>query len=159
MAVRKLQVLSIDPIQRIILYRKHEVHRVHLQGAFTELTIRDKPINADEGRELGLEIVVQLADARERARAPLYPSSSPGNGHPRSPVTHTGAQLVDMIKDAFNLTPPSTVPRISTGTARADSTQSSAQSDWSDSFLHNSSEGGFADSPRFMTLLTCRRRI
>lgn len=142
LAVRKLQVLSIDPIQRILLYRKHAVHSVHLQGAFTELTIRDIPINADEGRELGLETVVQLADARERARAPLSPSPSPGNGHPRSPVTYTGAQLDDMIKDAFNLTPSSTVPRIPTGrNTRVDSTQSSPQSDWSDSFLHNSSEG------------------
>jgi len=152
LAVRKLQRLSIDSIQKILLYRKHEVHRVHLQEALTELTIREKPINADEGRELGLETLVQLADARERARAPLSPtpSPSPGNGHPRPPVTHTGTRLDDVIKDAFNLTPSPTVPRIPTGRdTRADSTQSSPQSDWSDSFLHNSSEGhtnGFASS-------------
>ena len=161
LAVRKLQFLTIDPIQKILLYRKHAVHRVHLQEALTELTIREKPINADEGRELGLETLVQLADARERARAPLSPTPSPslGNGYPRPPVTHTGARLDDVIKDAFNLTPSSTVPQIPTGrNTRADSTQSSPQSDWSDSFLHNSSEGGFADSLRFTTLLTCRRR-
>jgi hypothetical protein len=158
LAVRELQLLSIDAIRRILLYRKYAVNGVHLQRAFTELTIRDEPITVDEGRELGLETVVQLADARERARAPI----SPGNrsGDPHSPVTHTGAQLDDIVKDAFKLMAPSITPRTPTGrNPRADSTQSSPQSDWSGSFIHNSSDGGFVDSFRFMTLLTCRRRL
>ena len=146
MAVRELQKRLIDPVQRILLYRKHGVDDAHLQGAFTELTERDKPINIDEGRELGVDTVMQLFDARERARAPV----SPGNESegPRSPVTHTGAGLGHIIKDAFKLTTPSIVLQTPTGrNTRADSTQSSPQSDcqWSDSFIHDSSEGRFVD--------------
>ena len=143
LAVRELQRLSMDPLQRILLYRKYAVNGVHLQKAFTELTIREKRITVDEGRELGLETMVQLADARERARAPV----SPGNrsGDPHSPVTHTETQLDDIVKDTFKLTASSsTMPQTPTGrNTRADSTQSSPRSDWSGSFIHSSSEGGF----------------
>lgn len=137
----------MDPIPRILLYRKYAVNRGHSLGAFTELTIRDQPINNDEGQELGLETVVQLADARERARAPV----SPGNrsGVPRSPVAHTGPQLDNIIKEAFKLTTSSTVPQTPTGQntcSDSNSSQSSPHSDYSDSFMHNLSEGGFVDS-------------
>lgn len=152
LAIRELQTLPMDPVPRILLYRKYAVNEDHLHKAFTELTIQDEFPNADEARQLGLETVVQLANARERARAPV----SPGNrsGELRSPVTHTRPQVDDIVKDAFHVTTSSTVPRTPTtgrqnthALADSDSTQSSPQSDESDSFFHNLSEGGFIDSP------------
>ena len=147
LAIRELQTRPIGPIQRILLYREHTVNETHLHQAYTELTVRDEPLNMDEGRLLGLETVLQLADARERARAPI----SPGNrsGGPRSPATHTGAQLDDIVKDVFHVTTSSIVPRTPAGRnthTDSDSTQSSPQSDSSGSFFHDPSEGEFVDT-------------
>lgn len=148
LAIRELQARPIGPLQRILLYREYAVNEAHLHQAFTELAVRDESLNMDEGRLLGLETVLQLADARERARAPI----SPGNrsGGPRSPATHTGAQLDEIIKDAFKLTTSSTVPGIPTRqNTHADSdtsAESSPQSDSSGTFFHDPSEGGFVDS-------------
>ena len=148
LAIRELQTRPIGPLQRILLYRKYTVNEAYLQEAFRELILRDEPLNMDEGLQLGMETVLQLADARERARAPI----SPGNrsGGPRSPATHTGAELDEIIKDAFKLATSSTVPGIPTRrNTHADSdtsAQSSPQSDSSGSFFHDPSEGGFVDS-------------
>jgi hypothetical protein len=78
-----------------VLYHTYDVDRRLLQAAFTALTERAEPITMDEGRELGVDTVVQLATAREIARAPSKKA--------RSPVNLTGVDLQALINTAFQL--------------------------------------------------------
>ena len=145
MAIRELQALSIAPLQRVVLYQKYDINRDLLRPAFIALTTRDEPIEIDEGRELGLETALQLAKAREKARAPVFAGKKPGN--PRSPVALVGVELDALMKDVFNLTTSvesSSTPQTSTGqNPPGGSTQPNTQSEWSDSFVDNSSQGEF----------------
>jgi hypothetical protein len=96
MAIRELEKHKIPALQKIVLYQKYEVDRKHLQEAFTELTVRDEPITIEEGRELGLETVLQLARAREIARIPVF-----GGGKRRPPVNIPAVEMDALIRDIF----------------------------------------------------------
>ena len=88
-----------------MLYQKYEVDRICLRAAYTALTVRDDPITIEEGRELGLETAVQLARAREFARAPSLSGTRVAN--PRSPVNLAGDELHTLINSIFQLSSPS----------------------------------------------------
>jgi hypothetical protein len=108
LALRELEQLEIPALQKIILYHTHVIDRNLLQEAYTTLTVRDGPITIEEGRELGLETALQLARAREIARAPVF--SGKKSGAPRSPVNLAGVELDSLIQNLFNLSSPSEVP-------------------------------------------------
>jgi len=155
LAVRELQNIQIPPIQKIVIYQTYSIDRNLLQPAFTALTARDEPITIEEGRELTLETALQLAKARELARAPVFNGKKSGN--PRSPVNLAGVDLDAVIKDVFKLPPPpapSNAPQ--TPTVRptvtggrdtfqpsSQTTQPNAQTKWFDSFGFNSFQRGF----------------
>ncbi|KAH9042754.1 hypothetical protein EDB85DRAFT_2227017 [Lactarius pseudohatsudake] len=101
LAIRGLEGLQIPALQKIVLYQTYDVDRNYLQTAYTALTVRDEPITIEEGRELGLETSLQLARAREVARAPVF--SGRGVGNPRSPVNLAGVELNAIINDIFGL--------------------------------------------------------
>ena len=103
LAIRELQAISIAPLQKIVLYQNYAVNRDLLQPAFIALTIRDEPITIEEGREIGLETALQLAEAREVARTPVFTGKK--SGDPRSPVNLAGAELDRLTEKVFNLTP------------------------------------------------------
>ena len=125
LAVRELQALSIAPLEKIVLYQKYAVKKDLLQPAFIALAIRDEPITLDEGRELGLETALRLAEARETARSPVFTGKKLGN--PKSPVYLAGVELDRLIEDVFDLRP-------SVGSYTAN---------WDDTFFGDSSRGGF----------------
>ena len=125
LAIRELQALSISPLEKIVLYQKYAVNRDLLQPAFTALTIRDEPITIQEGRELGLEIALKLAEAREVARAPVFTGKKSGN--PRFPVNLAGVELDRLIGQVFNLTPAT----------------ESFTTNWDDTFFGNSPQSEF----------------
>jgi len=99
LAIRELENLPIPPLQKIVLYQKYAIDRTLLKPALTALTIRDESLAIAEGREIGLETALDLAKAREMARARK-------SGNPRSPVNLAGAELDVVIKDIFHLPPP-----------------------------------------------------
>jgi hypothetical protein len=82
-AVRELDKLEVPHVQKIYIYQKYDVKRDHLREAFTALAVRDEAIAIEEGRQLGLETSLQLAQARETLRSIFNGRRS---GNMRSPV-------------------------------------------------------------------------
>jgi hypothetical protein len=126
LAIRELQALSIAPLEKIVLYQKYAVNRDLLQPAFIALTTRDEPITIEEGREIGLETALQLAEAREVARTPVFTSKKSGN--PRSPVNLAGIELDRLTQRVFDLTP---------------AIGGSFATNWDETFAGDSSSGEF----------------
>jgi hypothetical protein len=104
LAIRGLESLQIPALQKVVLYQTYHVNRTLLQAAYTALIVRDEPLTIEEGREVGLETALQLAHAREIARAPVFSGRRVGN--PRSPVNLAGAELHTLINDVFQLSSP-----------------------------------------------------
>lgn len=120
LAIRELENQSIPPLRKVVLYQTYAIDRSLLKPALTALTIRDEPLEIEEGREIGLETALDLAKAREVARTPVFSGKKSGN--PRSPVNLAGDELDVVIKDIFHL--PSSI-----GPAPSASSQSSAGRD------------------------------
>jgi hypothetical protein len=139
LALRELERLEIPPLQKIVIYHSYAIDRSLLRTAYTALTIRDEPITLEEGRELGLETVLQLARARELARAP--PSGGERSGHSQSLANVTGAGLDALIRDLFHLPPPDRTPDCH-ASAPHDETQLSTQTNGVSSTDANSGQGG-----------------
>ncbi|KAG2347186.1 hypothetical protein BDR05DRAFT_877413 [Suillus weaverae] len=69
-ALHELEYLpQLDPIQKIILARKHDV-RDWLLPSYVALCLRRQPLNVLEAVELGLETMVLIAMGRESVRDP-----------------------------------------------------------------------------------------
>jgi hypothetical protein len=145
LAIRELENLRIPALQKIVIYQTYEVDKKYLQAAFTALAVRDEPISVEEGRELGLETALQLARAREAARAPNKRS-----GNPRSPVNIAGSELDALVRDIFQLSPPAT-SHVANGrrtpSGGRDSPQLSTQTSWRSSSPSASPQGGSETSP------------
>src|SRR5216683_839281 len=95
LAIRELERLEVPPLRKIVVYHNYAIDRRLLQAAYTAFTIRDKPITIEEGQELGLETVIQLALAREHVRAPAAGGKRIRDAH--SPVNVGGAELDDHV--------------------------------------------------------------
>lgn len=108
--VKALAVRGIDDIpmisalEKIVLYQTYNVDQSHLRSAYTALTVREEPITIDEGRQIGLETALQIARARELARAPVFSGKKVGN--PPSPVNLRGVELQALINQIFQLSSP-----------------------------------------------------
>jgi hypothetical protein len=142
LAIRELENISIPPLRKVVLYQKYEIDRNLLKPALTALTIRDEPLEIEEGREVGLETALGLAKAREFARTPVLSGKKSGN--PRSPVSLAGDELDVVIKDVFRLpssTGPDPSPSSQTSTGR-DNTQRNTQTGGTGS---NSHQCGFVN--------------
>lgn len=154
LAVRELENLQIPPLSKIVLYQKYAIDRKLLQPALTALTMRDEPLTIEEGRDLSLETALELARAREIARAPVFSSKKSG---PRSPVNLAGVELDALIKDIFHLpssteseSSESSAPQTSTGRGTPQPTPINTQTGGVGS---NSHQCGFiygAYTPRLM---------
>ena len=104
LALRELERLEIPPLRKIVIYQSYGIDRRLLQTAYTAFTIRDNPVTIEEGQELGLETVVQLARAREIVRAPATGGKRIRDAH--SQVNVAGADLDELIRDLFQLSLP-----------------------------------------------------
>ncbi|TCD69421.1 hypothetical protein EIP91_007768 [Steccherinum ochraceum] len=112
LALRELETFTIDPVQKIDLYQRFEVDRRLLVPSYSALTFRLEPLSIKEGRTLGLETAMLLAEAREYARGKPTPTNV------RSPTKSSLEQEVmnNVIVEVFNIDKsPIPVPPEETG--------------------------------------------
>jgi hypothetical protein len=87
-ALGELEKKFIDPISRIKLYTGFDVQRTNLQSAIVALVRRRDPLSLDEGLEIGLELSILVAQARELTRS--------------TRVTTTEFEIEDLVKIIFS---------------------------------------------------------
>jgi len=126
LCVRQLEKLTIPHIDKIVLYRDNEIDQKLLIPAYSALCHREQPINREEGKRLGLDLTISIAEARERSRALKNGSMSP--------VSLADTDMSHMLVTVLRLDDPSAHPPIppsvttttttviSTGTATATAT-------------------------------------
>lgn len=70
LATRKLDKLDIEPIDKAVMALQYEVDPDFgwLEQAYTAIGEREEPISKAEAERLGLDVVVHLAELRERIR-------------------------------------------------------------------------------------------
>ena len=70
LAVRKMDGLVIPPVDKAVMSREYEVDPTlgWLEQAYAALGAREDPITKAEGLRLGLDVVLQLAELREKIR-------------------------------------------------------------------------------------------
>lgn len=101
LAIRELEKLPIEPIEKIVAYHEYKINKTLLLPAYITMCKRDKPLTLAEGTSLGMETVLRLADARERARQQAAESGI------RSPTFHDfeDALMEDMVREVFGIPP------------------------------------------------------
>lgn len=101
LAIRELEKLDIEPIDKVVAYHEHKINKALLIPAYIAICKRDKPLSLTEGMSLGMETVLRVADARERARQQAAESGI------RSPTFDDfgDVQLEDMIREVFGIPP------------------------------------------------------
>ncbi|KAJ7496813.1 hypothetical protein FB451DRAFT_1549850 [Mycena latifolia] len=68
---------SLDCIERILFARKYDVS-AWLRSGYTDLARRKEPISLEEARKIGLEVALQIYQAREAA---VMPAGQPQNAY------------------------------------------------------------------------------
>jgi len=71
LAVRHLANADMDLVNRIKLYKEHEVAQKHIFPLYVQLVERQELIGLDEAQILGMETLVMIHSVRERIRAPV----------------------------------------------------------------------------------------
>lgn len=71
LAVRELQKLDLDTVDRIVLYRQYSIDEEVLVPLYSDLCSRDEPITRQEAVKLGVKSILHILDARETLRARL----------------------------------------------------------------------------------------
>lgn len=101
LAIRELEKLDIEPIDKIVAYHEYKINKMLLLPAYIAMCKREKPLSLAEGMSLGMETVLRLADARERARQQAAESGI------RSPTfdDFEDAQMEGMIREVFGIPP------------------------------------------------------
>ncbi|KAG1836088.1 hypothetical protein DFJ58DRAFT_191183 [Suillus subalutaceus] len=112
LTVRELEKISIEPVDKIAIYHEYSINKLSLIPAYIAICKRDKPLTFTEGIKLGMETVLRVADARERARQRAAESGI------RSPSYHDfdDSEMESMVKEVFGITsrPTSPIPQTST---------------------------------------------
>ncbi|KAG0708636.1 hypothetical protein DFH29DRAFT_979301 [Suillus ampliporus] len=68
LTVRELEKIQIEPVDKIAIYHEYNISKLFLVPSYITVCKRDKPLTFAEGMQLGMETVLRIADARERAR-------------------------------------------------------------------------------------------
>ncbi|PPQ64181.1 hypothetical protein CVT24_008555 [Panaeolus cyanescens] len=115
LAVREIEKKQMLDVARIKLYQDNRVDRSLLIRLYAALTEREEPINLQEGIDLGLETVLKIAAAREKARGIRLAN---GLLSPSTP-TARGNDLIEVIRDVFKIdeTAPAEVPVVASSSA------------------------------------------
>jgi len=96
LCIRELEKSPIPPVEKIRIYQASHLDRSLLAESFARLTIRPEPLNLEEGRMLGLETTIQIAQARELSR-------DSHSGTKTSTVLLSDSKLRLVVQDVFGL--------------------------------------------------------
>jgi hypothetical protein len=77
LCVRELEQLAIPPVEKIRIYQDFNLDSNLLHSSYVALTIRDDPLDMEEGEQLQLSTSLKIAQARELARRALQTSGPP----------------------------------------------------------------------------------
>lgn len=115
LTVRELEKIEIEPVDKIAIYHEHSINKLFLIPAYIAVCKRDKPLTFSEGMQLGMETVLRIADARERARQRAAESGF------RSPTfdDFEDSEMESMVKEVFGITsrPTSPIPQTSSSSS------------------------------------------
>jgi hypothetical protein len=106
LVARAIEKLDISHVQKIVTYHEYGIDRSLLVPSYAAICQRAEPITAEEGAALGLQTVLMLMAARERARCnpkargPLSPA----------PVSIDQTDAYSIIEDVFGLPATGMVP-------------------------------------------------
>lgn len=131
LTIRELEKMEIEPVEKIAIYHEYTINKLFLISSYIAVCKRDKPLTFAEGTRLGMETVLRIADARERARQHAAESGI------RTPTfdDFEDSELESMIREVFGITsrltspPTSPAPQIppsfsySNGSTYTDSTK------------------------------------
>ncbi|KIY65839.1 hypothetical protein CYLTODRAFT_51561 [Cylindrobasidium torrendii FP15055 ss-10] len=105
LAIRKLEaILDIPVIDRIVLYRQHNVPASSLNPYYARLCARDIILSKQESTQLGLDLAIQIFQARERLRSRKHNGKGGGGGGgPKSPLPDDATQerVMEVIAEMF----------------------------------------------------------
>lgn len=104
--MRELENLTIPPVEKIQIYQDFNLDVNLLHGSYVALTIRPEPLDVDEGNKLGLSTSLNIARARELARAPDGTTDLLGSASTQ--LQETEVQLV--VRSVFRLQDSASAP-------------------------------------------------
>jgi len=99
LCIRELEKLALSPVDRIHIYQRFGLDDSLLIDSYETLTMRDSPIEVEEGLKLGIKTSLQIARAREMSRGP----DTGGGLRSPSAVQVNGPDLRTLISNIFNL--------------------------------------------------------
>ncbi|KIK19275.1 hypothetical protein PISMIDRAFT_156766 [Pisolithus microcarpus 441] len=110
LSVRELEKLEIECVDKISIYHEYSISKLYLIPSYVSVVKRDKPLTFTEGVKLGMETVLRVADARERARQRASESGI------RTPSfdDFEDSDVEVLVREVFGLGPPPTPTGAST---------------------------------------------
>lgn len=110
LSVRELEKLEIECVDKISIYHEYSISRLYLIPSYVSVVKRDRPLTFTEGVKLGMETVLRVADARERARQRASESGI------RTPSfdDFEDSDVEVLVREVFGLGPPPTPTGAST---------------------------------------------
>lgn len=127
LAVRELEKIEIEPIQKIYIYHRYNISRTLLLASYSSVSTRPDPLSLSEGHLIGIETSLRIAEARERIRA-----ITSGKTGARSPTfaDFSPADVEVIVREVFEIndrtapTPPDSAKTPVRGHSRTQSSGS-----------------------------------
>jgi len=111
LAIRQLEDLQLQPVEKIATYKKYNVDNELLLPSYMALCRSPTLPSPSDGQVLTMETVLKLADARERS---LLSAAASGCASPTS-ASASDEVLGSIVADLFGLTPRSNGATVGTG--------------------------------------------
>jgi hypothetical protein len=111
LAIRQLEDLQLQPVEKISTYKKYNVDNELLLPSYMALCRSPTLPSPSDGQVLTMETVLKLADARERS---LLSAAASGCASPTS-ASASDEVLGSIVADLFGLTPRSNGATVGTG--------------------------------------------
>ncbi|KAH9042759.1 hypothetical protein EDB85DRAFT_1916726 [Lactarius pseudohatsudake] len=98
LCVRELENLTIPPVEKIQIYQYFKLNTDLLRSSYVALTIRDEPLEFEEGKKLGDSTSLKITRARELARG-----LSPDGATSSATIQLQESEIQLVVKDIFRL--------------------------------------------------------
>jgi len=100
LAVRELEKQSMPDIERVVVCQDNEVDRNLLIRCYAALCEREEPLTPAEGRLMGIDTALTIAQLREMARRSPADCRSPTSANIR------GSDLYLLVRELFRIASP-----------------------------------------------------